>query len=189
MTQLSAKIGDETFSRFVIPTKRICEKASEMTGLSFVGGVLYKNKEPVPAVSANDCISDFVDWLHNFPSPVLVAHNAKFDAMILCNCLMEIGDEKMAEILEGFVDTLEIFRKTIASRKSYKLESLVQDLLKDNYDAHDASHDVAVLEKLVTLQNVPDHTMQSCSFTFPYVMNCVSHKRQEKLEKKSVVMS
>ena len=47
-----------------------------------------------------------------------------------------------------FVDTLPLFKLAYPGRTSYRQESLVQDLLKTQYDAHNASADMAALQQL-----------------------------------------
>ncbi|XP_021342428.1 uncharacterized protein LOC110442892 isoform X2 [Mizuhopecten yessoensis] len=178
ITQLSARAGDQLFTRYVIPGKPINEVASQMTGITFVKGKLYKNERPVQAVSATECMTDFADWLSHFHSPVLVAHNALFDALVLCNCLSGIKDQEVSRIVDGFVDTLRIFRQVLPNRTRHNLESLVTDLLGIVYQAHDANQDAEVLQKLVKSEKITDALMCQSSYTFSYIQDYVAYKKQ-----------
>ncbi|CAG2208762.1 unnamed protein product [Mytilus edulis] len=52
ITQISARRGLETFSKYILPAREITPKAAEVTGLTFQNGSLYLLDKIVPAVGA-----------------------------------------------------------------------------------------------------------------------------------------
>ncbi|XP_021373023.1 uncharacterized protein LOC110463022 [Mizuhopecten yessoensis] len=179
IVQLSARTGEQTFSRYVLPTKPITEEATRITGLAVKAGHLYKDGVLVESVSLKTCVTDFAEWLSTFPSPVLVAHNAKFDGMVLSCALLAIQDSVLSKIICGFSDTLAIFRKELSGRKSYKQECLVLDVLGETWNAHDACEDDRLLQKLVLCVKVSDEVFICNSTTLASMKDCVVYKRKK----------
>ncbi|CAC5394245.1 unnamed protein product [Mytilus coruscus] len=54
ITQISARRGLETFSKYILPAREITPKAGEVTGLTFQNGSLYLLDKIVPAVGMLD---------------------------------------------------------------------------------------------------------------------------------------
>ena len=75
-------------------------------------------------------------------------------------CLNHPACDKLP--VEGFVDTLHVFREILPNRQSYKLESLVSDTLSLSYNAHSAAEDVKALQALVKHHNVSPDTLFQC---------------------------
>ena len=144
--QLSASdvTGSEKFDRYVLPEKDvyICKQASEITGLTIVNRdgkkVLLHCGKTVPTVSTKDAMSQFVDWLKKFNCHcVLVGHNAhKFDAKHLLNAIHRCGlYTKFTNVVNGFGDTLPLFRSAHPNLKSYSQPNLYHHFLQSEYSA------------------------------------------------------
>uniref|UniRef100_A0A8D0AIW2 Exonuclease domain-containing protein n=1 Tax=Sander lucioperca TaxID=283035 RepID=A0A8D0AIW2_SANLU len=107
--------------------------ASQLTGLTVYCGHLYLRGRPVRTIPIFDALTSFINYLRNFPSPVLLAaDNAKgFD-----------------QVLSGIVDTLMLSRKLFPLGNNYSLESLVVQFLKESYNGHNALEDAKMLQEL-----------------------------------------
>ncbi|KAK3096555.1 hypothetical protein FSP39_001279 [Pinctada imbricata] len=178
ITQIGAIVGDEKFERFVLPKKKVETGAVAVTGLSSSGTLLFKNGEPVDARGIKDSLSDFSTWIKKFPDPVLVAHNAKFDAEILCNTLIRISDVD-SNFIVGFVDTLSLLREKLPGRSSYKQEELAKDLLQQQYSAHDAPSDAAALQDIVQCVCSNSDGFLKHSFSVQSVINTIQFEHMK----------
>lgn len=54
ITQIKARRGLETFSKYILPAREITPKAAEVTGLTFQNGSLYLLDKIVPAVGVKE---------------------------------------------------------------------------------------------------------------------------------------
>ena len=72
----------------------------------------------------------------------------------------------------GFSDSLPLFKKKIPGLTKYSQSFLVEKLLGETYDAHNAKEDVKVLYKLVNL-NAKTEDMKMYSFTVSHVKHCL----------------
>ncbi|XP_076103417.1 uncharacterized protein LOC143072385 isoform X2 [Mytilus galloprovincialis] len=180
VVQITPQIVDmefQTFQEYILPTKPINPKASEVTGLCSDGCSLYYKGQKVKTLSKSVGLEKFIKWLPH--KAVLVAHNCKsFDSKIIVAQLSSVNllNEFHCKVF-GFSDTLHIFKKKIPGRKSYKQENLVKDILKRSYNAHNAVDDVQLLNILmknlkVSLQDIVNH-----SFTVEYVHNYLTEFR------------
>lgn len=135
-----------------MPTRSISKEASEATCLTFDGDNLCYKGKPVLAVPPLEALIVFLSFLESFDGPVLVGHNVQnFDIPILRHHLMSHGLlARFKGIVTGFLDTLKISKKLLkdAQLPNYKQETLVQNLLGEDYEAHNAMADVTALEKL-----------------------------------------
>ena len=164
------------FNRYVLPTCPITTSATAVTGLYVSGGELFCHKEKVQTVDIESCLSDFILWLKSFEKPVLVCHNGKvFDAVILMRTFLNHPACGKLSI-EGFVDTLHVFREVLPNRQSYKLESLVSDTLSLSYNAHSAAEDVKALQALVKHHSVSPDTLLKHSFSVDFVFFKINQK-------------
>ena len=115
------------FNKYVLPTCHITTSATAVTSLYVSRRELFCHKEKVQTVEIDSCPNDFMLWLKSFEKPVLVCHNEKvFDAVDLMRTFLNHSACGKLPI-EGFVDTLHVFREFLLNRQSYKLESLVSD--------------------------------------------------------------
>ena len=106
----------------------------------------------VATESISSALSYLLGFLRNFSNAVLVGHNIlNFDANILLHALEKtemLVDFK--SIVHGFTDSLHMFKLRHPGMDSYSQENLVKALLHEEYSAHEAVEDTAMLEKLCT---------------------------------------
>ncbi|XP_062614362.1 uncharacterized protein LOC134276101 [Saccostrea cucullata] len=150
--QIAAKCQEKELSVYALPTRSISKEASEATCLTFDGNSLCYKGEAVAAVTPPEALTKFLIFLESFDHPVLVGHNIQnFDLPILRH---HLGDcdllERFRNNVTGFLDTLKISKKLLKDVQlpNYKQETLVHNLLGEEYEAHNAMADVTALEKL-----------------------------------------
>ncbi|XP_066970555.1 uncharacterized protein [Macrobrachium rosenbergii] len=165
--QIAAVSNEHSFMQYVTPTKPIHPKAEEVTGLKNENGTLMKRTsanpltwEPLETLPVGRALQKFLEWLEAIGPCLLAAHNAPFDKRHLLYHVHESGmHEEFQKSVRGFVNTLPFFRKTLPEFKTqglkYKQEVLVEHLLGEGYDAHDALEDAKFLQKLVKKVNAP----------------------------------
>lgn len=95
--------------------------------------------------------------------------------MILVKTLMN-NPVCEALIIEGFVDSLHVFKEVLPNRNSYKLESLLLDTMSMSYNAHSAIEDVKILQSLVLHHNFSSEVLLKHSFSLDYVTSSLAHK-------------
>lgn len=141
ITQIAAVGGGRTFNTYVIPTKPISEGASRVTQLSFYNNCLYHKGQPVHAVSAIEALSSFIDFVCSFQTkPILVGHNIRrFDCPVLASNMRASGLwSEFLKCIAGFVDTIEVFRRTHPGLSSYSQVALVHRFCGITYSNHNA---------------------------------------------------
>ena len=173
IVQIAAASGEKTFSRYVLPIKRIHPDASAATGLTVRDDTLYHKGTAVPTVSLSDALLDFVDFISSFEKPILAGHNVQnFDVPVLYNSLKSLKmTGEFQKSIDGFFDTLKIVKSKIKKSdlpencKNYKQESLVHAYCGESYGAHNAIADVVALQKLY--RKLSFSTVDVASFVFP----------------------
>ncbi|XP_065941597.1 uncharacterized protein [Magallana gigas] len=178
ITQIGAAyIHDKSYSQYLLPSKRISTSAIALTGLTVAGSQMYKEGEPVPSTSTSEGLTNFLQWLSSIHKPVvLVAHNARFDANAFCRALITNdmnGDA--GKVIQGFVDTLSLFRKERPGLCSYKQTDLVKSFIQTDYNAHDAASDAKALLQLLTSQNFSEHILLQHSFSFDSYISLLNY--------------
>ncbi|XP_062566154.1 uncharacterized protein LOC134228511 [Saccostrea cucullata] len=155
--QIACVCGTEKFNVYMKP--RCCSisiSASDATGLTYVGGILKHNGKAVQSTSASEGLQDFLRFLSRFPDSILIGHNIQnFDLPVLLHQLTKYNLMKDFEgTVSGYIDTLKLSRKVIpkADVGNYRQQNLVQKLLGETYEAHDAIADVSSLQKLFDLK-------------------------------------
>ena len=150
--QIAAIEGLDEFNVYAIPQHGISPGASVVNKLSVKHGVLFHDGQPVIAVRKSEALAQFLNWLKLKMPCVLLAHNAKaFDAKHLIKAVVSCDRmEEFNQMVLGFSDTLMAFRELFPDRKSCSQENLAKDLLGATYNAHNALHDVQMLQKLVS---------------------------------------
>jgi len=145
-------------------------KASEVTGVTMVGDTMFVHGKEVQAVPVRNALEQFIAFLKQCQqnSPVLlVGHNIKnFDSKILIHALTNcdlLSDFENATF--GFLDTLNLFKKTLPKQPSYRQEDLLKNLLGETYSAHSAIHDVIALQKLMATLVVERTVLNLSSFS------------------------
>lgn len=152
ITQIAAIGGERTFNSYVIPTKPISASAQKVTQLTFQNNHLLHKGKPVHAIIAEEALSSFMEYVSSFANkPILVGHNIrKFDCQVLAHNMQSFGLwSTFLESIAGFVDTIEVFRRTQPGLPSYRQEALVRTFCGETYSAHDALEDTKALAKLV----------------------------------------
>ena len=152
--QLSAVFGEETYDQYITPTRSIAAGASQVTGLTAIGGVLIHNGTPVNTLSLQATLQNFLAWLQDKKPVLLVGHNFKiFDFPRILGAYKRynlIGAFK--DCVHGCSDTLPIFRELCPEFENHKQETLVSNLLRKDYAAHNALADVQSLQELCQLK-------------------------------------
>lgn len=150
--QIAAIEGLDEFNVYAIPQHGISPGASAVNKLSVKHGVLFHDGQPVIAVRKSEALAQFLNWLKLKMPCVLLAHNAKaFDAKHLIKAVVSCDRmEEFNQMVLGFSDTLMAFRELFPDRKSCSQENLAKDLLGATYNAHNALHDVQMLQTLVS---------------------------------------
>lgn len=171
ITQLAA-VEMETgsvYNNYILPKVPITEEALNTTGI-VVNSDLQKmtvHGKEVDAVNITSGLTEFSNWLKNFPRAILVAHNGrKFDFPVLMNTLHSLNlTNVLLSAVSGFTDSLSIFKKAFPGQPNYKQETLVKSLLDTTYSAHDAIEDVKTLGMLMKHSKISGPEI--LPFTFP----------------------
>lgn len=168
IVQIAAVSDNDKFNEYVLPSQPIAPSASAVTGLQMQGHTLFYHGSPVPAVSLGEALNSFLSWLSKQKPCVLIGHNFKlFDfpriirACEKCDLL-----DSMGESVIGIVDTLPLYREVCPGLNSYKQEILVNEILHEQYAAHNAEEDVRSLQKLLSTTNPPDNVFVNHSSSF-----------------------
>ncbi|CAL4202575.1 unnamed protein product [Meganyctiphanes norvegica] len=164
--QISAISGSHEFNKYVTPTKSISPKVSDITGLSSHEGMLMLHGKPVSSIPIKDALHLFIAWLKNLGTCLLIAHNVSFDARIICYHLQN-GKlvSSFTKVACGFLDTLPFFKVTFPGQINYKQETLVSNILKESYEAHNALADVRALKKLMDVCAATDEQIRGKAFS------------------------
>ncbi|XP_052772596.1 DNA polymerase III PolC-type-like [Mya arenaria] len=153
--QLSAKHLDtgDTFSTYIRPAGGyIPPKITSITEITIRGEQMFYNMTPVESTDTLTGLSSFSEWLKKFNNPVLIAHNAAFDTRIILNSFLHCSVSHSH--IHGFADSLKLCKEVFPGHSSYKLSAIIKDILKQDFNAHNANDDVAALADL--LQTVDD---------------------------------
>ena len=129
---------------------------------------MYVKGRPVAALNIRKALNRFMKWLGRFPNPVLIAHNGReFDFKVLRSAVKNINKtENLDRRVCGYIDSIEVFRKTYPNQKSYKQEALVASILNITYEAHSAHGDARVLGQLMEHTNLSKKQLMRDSFTY-----------------------
>ena len=158
IVQIAAVSGEKKFSAYVRPSKPMTVEASRVTQIYVKGSKMYHKGTEVPCVTLKEALTGFTGFLGSLDgAPIVLGHNiARFDVPILYSSMQKVGLENMD--VKGFVDTLSVASKLYKRGKdvsNMKQATLVSELLKETYDAHNAVADVVSLQKLYSLKLKP----------------------------------
>ncbi|KAK3084374.1 hypothetical protein FSP39_012417 [Pinctada imbricata] len=139
------------FTCYVLPKVPIEASAEKVTGIVFDGTDLFVNGQKVDALTISDAIGKLLEWLGQFNTVVLVAHNGRvFDFRVISHAVMLLGKhDEFIDKIDGLVDSLSMIRSCHKNLKSYKQECLALHFCGETYDAHDALEDVKMLSKIL----------------------------------------
>jgi DNA polymerase-3 subunit epsilon len=105
------------FQRLVNPGRPMAPQAQAIHGIS--------DADLADAPGVDQVLPEFLDWLGPAPTPVLLAHNAGFDAGFLGREFTRIG--RPIPSLQ-VVDTLALARRHLPGARDHKLETLARAL-------------------------------------------------------------
>ncbi|CAC5358203.1 unnamed protein product [Mytilus coruscus] len=163
IVQLSAVCNKGEFDKYIIPTKSIHPKSTEVTHLFSTGTRLhYKGRQLVTEPKEN-ALNSFVDWLPKIHYWLHI--NVKqFDAKILVSQMQPSNSsilQNLQDHILGFSDTFPLFRVKYLKRKSYSQSSLANDILQTTYNAHNALDDVKMLKELIEVENAKEQLIEN----------------------------
>ncbi|XP_058810432.1 uncharacterized protein LOC131675464 [Phymastichus coffea] len=123
ITQIAAIVGERSFCEYIMPSRGIPSKVSEITGIALVNGEIFSNGRKVNTVSIKAALNNFLKFLQEQGTTIiLLVHNYfRFDANVLLHHLKQISmlDEfKIA--VKGFADSLLITKKIVPDRQEEK---------------------------------------------------------------------
>lgn len=125
----------DTFQRLAKPCLSIPKKIEKLTGIT--------NEMVDGAPTSWEVIQEFSEWLG--PEPLLVAHNASFDAKFIAACYSRNGQSPPSWQI---IDTLSWARGQNLPVSDYKLSTLLTHIDKDQGDLHRALADAAGVVEL-----------------------------------------
>lgn len=176
--QICMKFQDKMFSTYITPAKAIDLTATKINHLSRIGKKDFRMGIKVPTLSKKEAMLKMLEFLKATGQKcLLVAHNDKFDAPRVLHLLQDLGlDEEFEKLTYGFSDSLKLFKDTFPKLECHKLEFLATNKLSESCeDAHDATFDVRILEKLAAeFLNVEDFFR--VAKPFDYVVNLLQKK-------------
>ena len=152
MTNSTETIND-FFDIYLLPTKPIHPKVTDLTNLRWKRGSLYMGEDKVSAVPKKTGLKHFLNYLRTLEARiVVVAHKIDFDLGFLYKHLRENGLWKeFKSLVFGAVDTIPVFRHCYPNLTEYKLGALWLHFTGDLFSAHNALEDVKVLRSLSAL--------------------------------------
>ncbi|XP_068216108.1 DNA polymerase III PolC-type-like [Palaemon carinicauda] len=182
IVQLSSAVGQQYFNAYILPSKNISWKASEVTGLKCDSGSLYLKGKIVEALEPREALQKWLNWIRPVAPVVLIAHNCyNFDSRRLLNNYKRYGLlDELGQLVMGFIDTLPLFKELYPKMASYRQEELVTKILKESYDAHDSLADVQSLQKLVMKHNLNDKLLLKFSFTYQSLLEYIEYSKRGK---------
>ncbi|CAC5380039.1 unnamed protein product [Mytilus coruscus] len=188
ITQIAACTKDSSFSRYIFPDQQISREASEITKITVVGQKMYYNGNAVDYKHKHEGMTDFLTYLSTFTDkPVLVGHSIKrFDCHVLFHTLksMNMYSELCASTV-AFLDSLNLFKLVSPGLSSYSQSFLVDKLLGQQYESHNAVYDTKLLFNLVTEKGNVSQYISDLAFSpsYPqlYQMQLANLKTFEKL--------
>lgn len=146
------------FNVYTFPIQRINPYAAKTNGFSVDGTSLCRYGEEVVAVSLQEGLRRFLEWLRSLGAAkkLLVCNNAqRFYSPILERHVDAQGlRAEFEDVVIGFSDTLGVFRELDperrASRDSFRRDDLIQDRLGEKSQRHDCMDSVHSLARLLS---------------------------------------
>lgn len=139
---------------------------------------------PVPSVSIEQALQLFFAWLSDVGGCVMIAHNCKFDETRL---MYHIRDNHLENAFEklvyGFCDSITIFKQVYPDMVNYKQETLVSEILKEHYDAHNALADAQTLKRLLAKSGADTELVIKHGYSTKWV---IAKNQNERVSKEKV---
>jgi DNA polymerase III alpha subunit (gram-positive type) len=161
-------------------SSKISSYAQEKTGLTFCDNQMFHKGLPVTSCSLEQGLQQLIDWLAVRKQALLIAHNCHlFDSYRLlwqCQC-SGIAITQFNEAVTGLANTLPYFYRLYPEIANHQLSAINNYLLKVDFNAHNASADVDILQKLCTCNQLSN--MHDFTFTVDSVMQCLVHYRTD----------
>ncbi|XP_058798336.1 uncharacterized protein LOC131668298 [Phymastichus coffea] len=215
ITQIAACCANENFNAYILPSRGISKRITDVTNLHIVGGEMFFGDTLLKTVSLRVAMEDFLSFLDTQGDQViLMAHNGyKFDFPLMLRNLSRLNLlDEFKTIVTGFSDTLNIFRNILPERRKAK-KSFSQTTLAVEYlgqesaeGAHNALADVDILQKLISAikidhltiynhtQNITDfirnealkNVHTSNKISLEFLKNCVSTNMLSRIAKAGI---
>ncbi len=147
--------GNRSWQSYVLPKIDIEEEASNITKITYSGGVLKVNGQEVAALRITEALDQMMKWIQETAGErkvLLAAHNCRrFDSKVIISALRNTKKfEDFSKSVVGFIDTLNIFRKVVDKSCSLKQNDLYERAFPSHeYNAHDALSDIKALIELL----------------------------------------
>lgn len=148
-----SKGGNPEFSVYILPTKSLNPKASLVNKLYVSNGCLEYDGQRVDAVSLQEAMSQFYNFLTSFNKKcILTAHNCKtFDGPRIIRAIHSTNmNEHFKSVVVSFCDTLHIIKSV--TKKNKKGENKLGNIATCSdisiEGAHDALCDVKILDEI-----------------------------------------
>ncbi|XP_048514968.1 uncharacterized protein LOC125501888 [Athalia rosae] len=156
--QIAAKYDNDKFNTYVTPTQQIAASATAANGLINCHGDLMYHGIKVNSVPIRLALVNLLEWLKSIGKKgYLAAHNLSFDGPRLIRMISKYSlIDDYSQVLCGFIDTLEVVRKTTNKRgKGGCSIGELSNLLKINSaGAHNAIYDCDILSKIIYKLNI-----------------------------------
>ncbi|XP_034237073.1 uncharacterized protein LOC117642719 [Thrips palmi] len=175
--QIAAVVNPgSAFNCFMMPARDIPGEVTALRGFAKHGDSLTLDGRRVDTVTRSAAVRGFLEFVRQARGTtgtehrrmVLASHYAfGFGADRLLRLVDEEGQvAALAELVEGFADTLPVFRTALPHRAhgTYKLGMLAQDLeVMDGVGAlHSADRDAIVMKRLIDTLGVAEQLKASC---------------------------
>ena len=157
----AAQSKDSIFNCYVWPKQGcIPSKVSRITGIEIHGNKMFYNSIEVIYTNLNQALKEL---FNQFAGMTLCAHNATFDAPMLTIACQQCGIDIASKGLT-FCNTLPMFKEALPNQRSYSQENLVRNIIKKDYEAHNAVADVLTLLELYS--EVPTAVRENTKYFF-----------------------
>ncbi|GCC34945.1 hypothetical protein chiPu_0013422 [Chiloscyllium punctatum] len=184
IVQLSAVTGEKVFNKYIVPNKPMSKGAEKVTGIQVIDGILYLRGKSQTTCSLQDAMTAFLKFLQSLDRPLLIGHNIwRFDSPVILRAWKRLSmKDQFAGCVTGFLDTLWLAKEVIprSDVSSYRQCHLVQAIIGEDYEAHNAIEDVKSLQKLYTSLEFTPEQRQKSQFSLCHLESGVSPRRKKK---------